>query len=80
MGFLGRLFKRKKKPNDIFKVVITTEKNLSAEKVNAIERIVKEGIKSKSERSDIVVKIMISTGIYDRIILKEFSNGVEVIL
>ena len=39
MGFLGRLFKKKKKPNDIFKVVITTEKNLSAEKVNDCKAI-----------------------------------------
>lgn len=43
MGFLGRLFKRKKKPNDIFKVVITTEKNLSAEKVNDCKAILYMG-------------------------------------
>lgn len=80
MGFFSRLFKKREQPesSDNFKVVLKTEKNLSEEQKNAIITIVKDGTISGVEFSDIAIKIMMSTGIYDMVILTRIKNGVEV--
>lgn len=91
MSILDKLFKKRQpKTNSIpftelesatdgFKVVLKTEKNLSEEQRNTIITIVKNGMASNSEPSDICINIMMSTGIYDVMILNRIENGVEVI-
>ena len=81
MGIFSRLFKKRKQPesSDAFNVILTTKKELSEDKKNAIITIVKDGTMSGVEPSDIAIKIMMSTGIYDVVILNRVKNGVEVI-
>lgn len=82
MSIFSRLFKKREQPesSDTFKVVLKTEKKLSEEQKKAIITIVKDGTMSGVEPSDIAIKIMMSTGIYDMVILNRIKNGVEVIL
>ena len=81
MGIFSRLFKKRKQPesSDAFNVILTTKKELSEEQKNAIITIVKDGTTSGVEPRDIAIKIMMSTGIYDVVILNRVKNGVEVI-
>lgn len=81
MGIFSNLFKKRKQPesSDTFNVILKTKKELSEEQKNAIITIVKDGIMSGVEPSDIAIKIMMSTGIYDMVILNGVKNGVEVI-
>ena len=81
MGIFSRLFKKREQPesSDTFNVILKTKKELSEEQKNAIITIVKDGIMSGVEPSDIAIKIMMSTGIYDMVILNRVKNGVEVI-
>lgn len=81
MGIFSRLFKKREQPesSDAFNVILTTKKELSEEQKNAIITIVKDGTMSGVEPSDIAIKIMMSTGIYDAVILNRIKNGVEVI-
>ena len=81
MGFFGKLFNKRKQPesSDTFNVILETKKELSEEQKNAIITIVKEGTMSGTQFSDIAIQIMMSTGIYDTVILNRIKNGVEVI-
>ena len=81
MGIFSRLFKKREPPesSDNFKVVLKTEKDLSEEQKNAIITIVKNGTMSGADPSDIAIHIMMSTGIYDIVILNRIKNGVEVL-
>ena len=81
MGIFSRLFKKREQPesSDAFNVILTTKKELSEEQKNAIITIVKDGTMSGVEPSVIAIKIMMSTGIYDVVILNRVKNGVEVI-
>lgn len=81
MGIFSKLFKKRKQPesSDTFNVILKTKKELSEEQKNAIITIVKDGTMSGVEPSDIAIKIMMSTGIYDMVILNRVKNGVEVI-
>lgn len=81
MGIFSRLFKKREQPesSDTFNVILKTKKELSEEQKNAIITIVKDGTMSGVEPSDIAIKIMMSTGIYDMVILNRIKNGVEVI-
>ena len=81
MGIFSRLFKKREHPksSDTFNVILKTKKELSEEQKNAIITIVKDGTMSGVEPSDIAIKIMMSTGIYDMVILNRVKNGVEVI-
>lgn len=81
MGIFSRLFKKREQPesSDAFNVILTTKKKLSEEQKNAIITIVKDGTMSGVEPRDIAIKIMMSTGIYDVVILNRVKNGVEVI-
>lgn len=81
MGIFSRLFKKREQPesSDTFNVILKTKKELSEEQKNAIITIVKDGTMSWVEPSDIAIKIMMSTGIYDMVILNRVKNGVEVI-
>lgn len=81
MGIFSRLFKKREQPesSDTFNVILKTKKELSEEQKNAIITIVKDGTMSGVEPSDIAIKIMMSTGIYDMVILNRVKNGVEVI-
>ena len=81
MSIFSRLFKKREQPesSDTFKVVLKTEKKLSEEQENAIITIVKNGTMSGDEPGDIEIKVMMSTGIYDMVILNRIKNGVEVI-
>ena len=63
-----------------FKVILKTKKNLSEEQKNTIITIVRDGIISDVELRDICIHVMMSTGIYDTIILSRISNGVEIII
>ena len=81
MGIFSRLFKKREQPesSDTFNVILKTKKELSEDQKNAIITIVKDGTMSGVEPSDIAIKIMMSTGIYDMVILNRIKNGVEVI-
>ena len=81
MSIFSKLFKKRQQPSssDDFKVILKTEKELSEEQRNTIITIVKDGTISGIEPSDIAIKIMMSTGIYDMVILNRIKNGVEVI-
>ena len=81
MSIFSRLFKKREQPesSDTFKVVLKTEKKLSEEQENAIITIVKNGTMSGVKPGDIAIKVMMSTGIYDMVILNRIKNGVEVI-
>ena len=81
MGIFSRLFKKRGQPesSDAFNVILTTKKKLSEEQKNAIITIVKDGTMSGVEPRDIAIKIMMSTGSYDVVILNRVKNGVEVI-
>ena len=81
MSIFSKLFKKRQQPSspDELKVVLKTDKKLSDEQKNAIITIVKDGTMSGVEPSDIAIKIMMSTGIYDMVILNRVKNGVEVI-
>lgn len=81
MSIFSRLFKKREQPesSDTFEVVLKTEKKLSEEQKNAIITIVKDGTMSGVEPGDIAIKVMMSTGIYDMVILNRIKNGVEVI-
>ena len=81
MGIFSRLFKKRKQPesSDSFNVILKTNKKLSEEQKNAIITIVKDGTMSGLEPSDIAIQIMMSTGIYDTVILNRVKNSVEVI-
>ena len=81
MNIFSRIFKKRKqlKPSDNFTVVLKTEKQLSEEQENAIITIVENGTMSGCQPSDIAIEIMMSTGIYDVVILNRIKNGVEVI-
>jgi len=81
MGIFSKLFKKREQPesSDTFNVILKTKKELSEEQKNAIITIVKDGTMSGVEPSDIAIKIMMSTGIYDMVILNRVKNGVEVI-
>ena len=81
MGIFSRFFKKREQPesSDTFNVILKTKKELSEEQKNAIITIVKDGPMSGVEPSDIAIKIMMSTGIYDMVILNRVKNGVEVI-
>ena len=81
MSIFSKLFKKRQQPSssDDFKVILKTEKELSEEQRNTIITIVKDGTISGLEPSDIAIKIMMSTGIYDMVILNRIKNGVEVI-
>lgn len=81
MGIFSKLFKKREQPesSDNFNVILKTKKELSEEQKNAIITIVKDGTMSGVEPSDIAIKIMMSTGIYDMVILNRVKNGVEVI-
>mgnify|MGYP003304873363 FL=1 len=81
MGIFSRLSKKRKQPesSDTFNVILKTNKELSEEQKNAIITIVKDGTMSGVEPHDIAIKIMMSTGIYDIVILNRVKNGVEVI-
>ena len=81
MGIFSRLFKKREQPesSDAFNVILTTKKELSEEQKNAIITIVKDCTMSGVEPRDIAIKIMMSTGIYDVVILNRVKNGVEVI-
>ena len=81
MGIFSRLFKKREQleSSDTFNVILKTKKELSEEQKSAIITIVKDGTMSGVEPSDIAIKIMMSTGIYDMIILNRIKNGVEVI-
>ena len=81
MSIFSRLFKKREQPesSDTFNVILKTKKELSEEQKNAIITIVKDGTMSGVEPSDIAIKIMMSTGIYDMVILNRVKNGVEVI-
>lgn len=65
---------------DEFKVILKTEKNLSEEQRNTIITIVRDGITSDTEPSDICIHVMMSTGIYDTMILNRIKNGVEIFI
>ena len=81
MGIFSKLFQKRKqaKSSDNFNVVLYTKKNLSEEQKNAIITIVKNGNMSGIALSDISIQIMMSTGIYDVIILNRIKDGIEVI-
>lgn len=81
MGIFSKLFKKREYPqsSDTFNVILKTKKELSEEQKNAIITIVKDGTMSGVEPSDIAIEIMMSTGIYDMVILNRIKNGVEVI-
>ena len=81
MSIFSRLFKKREQPesSDTFEVVLKTEKKLSEEQKNAIITIVKDGTMSGVEPGDIAIKVMMSTGIYDMVILNRLKNGVDVI-
>lgn len=81
MGIFSRLFKKRKQPesSDSFNVILKTNKKLSEEQKNAIITIVKDGTMSGVTNRDIAIKIMMSTGIYDMVILNRVKNSVEVI-
>lgn len=81
MGIFSRLFKKRKQPesSDSFNVILKTNKKLSEEQKNAIITIVKDGTMSGVANRDIAIKIMMSTGIYDMVILNRVKNSVEVI-
>lgn len=81
MSFFNKIFKKRQlsASSDDFKVVLKTEKELSDEQRNTIITIVKNGIMSGTEPSDIAINIMMSTEIYDIVVLNRIKNGVEVI-
>lgn len=81
MGIFSRLFKKREPhmSSDTFNVILKTKKKLSEEQKNAIFTIAKEGTMSGVALRDISIKIMMSTGIYDTVILNRIENGVEVI-
>ena len=79
MGIFSKLFQKRKqaKSSDNFNVVLYTKKNLSEEQKNAIISIVKNGNMSGIALSDISIQIMMSTGIYNVIILNRIKDGIE---
>ncbi len=81
MSIFSRLFKRRKQPksSDTFNVILKTKKELSEKQKDAIITIVKNGTMSGVDPTDISIIIMMSTGIYDIVILNRIKNGVEVI-
>ena len=81
MNFYRRLFKKREYSisSDTFNVILKTKKYLSEEQKNAIIVIVKDGIMSGDKFSDIAIEIMMSTGIYDTVILNRIKDCVEVI-
>ena len=77
MGFISRIFKKRKtKP---LEVILKTNKELSKEQIDTIITIVRNGMMSGVELSNIAIEIMISTGIYAPIFLQRMKSGVEVI-
>jgi len=81
MSILDKIFK-KRKPHDSsddFKIILRTNKKLSEENKNTIFAIVKNGIESNSDFSNIAINIMMNTEIYEPIIINRIKNGVEVI-
>ena len=82
MNIFSGIFSKWKKTesSDDFKVVLKTDKKLSEEQKDAIITITKAGILSDVAPSNIAIKIMEITGIYDMIILNRTENGVEVII
>ena len=64
--------------SDKFEVVLKTKRELSEEQKNAIITIVKDGILSGAQLSDIAINIMFATGIYEPVIMIRIENGVEV--
>jgi len=82
MSIFSKFFK-KRHPTEVssgdLKVVLKTDKDLSEEQKNAIITIVKDGIMSGADLSDIVIKMMMSTGIYDVVVLNRTKDGIEVL-
>ena len=80
MKLFDKFFKKRQLPDssDEPKVFLTTNKDLSEEQKNTIIAIVKDGITSGTYFGDIAIKIMMSTGIYDVIVINRTKNGIEV--
>ena len=77
---IAKIFKKRKQASDDLNVILKIENNLSDEQKNDIISIVKNGVMSGIDPSNIAINIMMSTGIYDVIILNRINNGMEVII
>lgn len=85
MGILSKIFKRNEDSlevkNDDIEVILKTEKDLSEEQRNVIVNIVKNGTMSGADPSNIVVQMMMATGIFDVVILNRIKDDViEVVI
>lgn len=85
MGILSKIFKRNEDSlevkNDDIKVILKTEKDLSEEQRNVIVNIVKNGTMSGADPSNIVVQMMMATGIFDVMFLNRIKDDViEVVI
>ena len=85
MGILSKIFKRNEDSlevkNDDIEVILKTEKDLSEEQKNVIVNIVKNGTMSGADPSNIVVQMMMATGIFDVVILNRIKDDViEVVI
>ncbi len=63
--------------NDDVEVILKTEKDLSEEQRNVIVNIVKNGTMSGADPSNIVVQMMMATGIFDVVILNRIKDDVS---
>ncbi len=82
MGILNKIFKKRNQDsleviNDDVEVILKTEKDLSEEQRNVIVNIVKNGTMSGADPSNIVVQMMMATGIFDVVILNRIKDDVS---
>ncbi len=86
MSILSKMFKKRNQDrleviNDDVEVILKTEKDLSEEQRNVIVNIVKNGTMSGADPSNIVVQMMMATGIFDVVILNRIKdNVIEVVI
>jgi len=82
MSIFSRLFKKRKEPklSDKFKIVLNTDKDLSAEQKNAIFTIVRAGIEAEEDFSTIGLMIIMNANIHSGVILTRIKDGIKVII
>lgn len=81
MNILNKLFNKRQQleSSDNFKVIIKTDKNLSEKQKNAIINIIKEGVALDLDNGDIAIRIMMTTQIFEPVIMNKTDNSIEVI-
>ena len=80
MKIFGRFHRKRQQPDpsDDFVVTLVAGRLLSKEEVDTIITIVRKGIIKKDSPFDIGIDIMLSTGIYDSIVITRDADGVKV--